>query len=511
MKYLLGIDIGTSGTKMSLFDTEYTLVDSSLAEYEVSYPHVGWAEQNPTLWWDAVGRAIKKFDPEKIHSVIGIGVTGQMHGLVLLDQANQVIRPALLWCDQRTQKECDDLTREMGYETLLSLTANPALPGFTASKIRWVEDHEPDHFKKIAKILLPKDYIVFRFTGEYSTDVSDASGTQILDINRRKWSPEMIHILHLNPSQLPSVHESREIIGKISLEVATKLGLKENTPVIAGASDQAASALGNGLIHPGLLSVTIGSSGVVFAPTSSPSRDSLGRVHGFCHAIDNQWHLMGVTQAAGTSLKWVKDELCHDEKARATVLNKDVYELINEEIASVDIGSDGLIFLPYLQGERTPHLDSHAKGVFFGLSAFHHRAHLLRATMEGITYSLFDCYEVLRENQIIAHRLRLAGGGAKSSLWAQMIADVFDVSVERSDVSDSGTLGVALLAGYAVGVSSSLEEATQNAIHVKEIFLPNREATLKYRKGYQIYRELYPALKTAFSHVDALRDEKIKP
>jgi len=508
MKYLLGIDIGTSGTKVSLFDTDFKRIHSYGVEYEVHYPEVGWAEQNPELWWNAVCSACSRIDSKHLKSIIGIGVTGQMHGLVLLDKGNAIIRPAILWCDQRTQKECDELTQEIGEKTLLELTGNPALPGFTASKIRWVEKHEPENFKKIAKILLPKDYIVFRLTGCYSSDVSDASGTQLLDIAHRTWSESMIRFLHIHADQLPIVHESREVIGGVSKDAAKAIGILEHTPVVAGAGDQAASALGNGLIRPGLMSVTLGSSGVVFAPTAIPTSDAYGRVHGFCHAMDQQWHLMGVTQAAGTSLKWVKDELCHEEKTTAKILNEDVYEVINEEIASVPMGSDGLFFLPYLQGERTPHLDSHAKGVFFGLSAYHHRAHMLRATMEGITYSLLDCYEVLKENHLEADHVRLAGGGAKSPLWAQMIADAFNISVERTDVSDSGTLGVALLAGVAVGEASSLEEACEKAIHIKDVFRPNPEATKEYQKGYRIYRAIYPALKPIFPLVDTLREKE---
>lgn len=508
MRYLLGIDVGTSGTKMSLYDEHFTLVHSVGVDYSVSYPQVGWAEQDPNLWWDAVCAGAKKLGRGNMKSVVGVGVTGQMHGLVLLDENHTVIRPAILWCDQRTQKECNDLTRELGYDTLIKLTANPALPGFTASKIRWVEDHEPENFKKIAKILLPKDYIVFRLTEVFSTDVSDASGMQLLDIDQRRWSPEMIQLLHLTESQLPEVHESREIVGQINKKAASETGLLENTAVIAGAGDQAASAIGNGIIHPGMMSVTLGSSGVVFAPTASSSRDLKGRVHGFCHAMDHQWHLMGVTQAAGTSLKWVKDELCKDEKITAELLKTDVYEIINEEIGTIPIGSDGLYFLPYLQGERTPHLDSHAKGVYFGLSAYHHRAHMLRATMEGITFSLLDCYSVLKENQCTAQQLRVAGGGAKSALWAQMIADAFGIPVERTDSTDAGTLGMAILAGVATGLATSVEEACAQAIHVKDVFSVDSQAHEDYQKHYAVYKKLYPALKTVFLQADSVRKTK---
>ena len=419
MAYFIGVDIGTSGTKTVLFDELGNVITSATVEYPLYQPQNGYAEQMPQDWDNAVMQtlaAVMKDSGVDKDDVKGIGLSGQMHGLVMLDENNAVIRPSIIWCDQRTAAECEEITQKVGAERLIEITANPALTGFTASKILWVRNHEPENYEKCRHILLPKDYIRFRLTGEYATEVSDASGMQLLDIPNRCWSDEVLEKLNIDKALLGKVYESPEITGYVTAEVAARTGLKEGTPVVGGAGDNAAAAIGTGVAEDGKAFTTIGTSGVVFAHSSKISIDPKGRVHTFCCAVPGCWHVMGVTQGAGLSLKWFRDNFCDAEKQTAKSMGVDEYYLMDKEAERSPIGANRLLYLPYLMGERTPHLDANARGVFFGLSAMHQKRDMLRAVMEGVTYSLRDCLEVFREMQITVDDMMACGGGGSSPL-----------------------------------------------------------------------------------------------
>lgn len=498
MAYLLGIDIGTSGTKTVLFDKNGATIASSTYEYPLYQPNIGWAEQDPGDWWKATCETIKAVlsksgvNPGDIK---GVGLSGQMHGLVLLDAEGNVLRRSIIWCDQRTEPECGQITDLIGRERLIQITANPALTGFTASKILWVKNNEPDIFNKTAKILLPKDFIRFRLTGEYATEVSDASGMQLMDIPKRTWSAEVLDKLGIKRNQLGEMYESQEITGRVNHAGAGQTGLPEGTPVVGGAGDQAAGAVGNGIVRPGVVSSTIGTSGVVFAYSDKISIDPAGRVHTFCHAVPNTWHVMGVTQSAGLSLKWFRDNFCIEEKRVAELMEVDPYILMDKEAEKVAPGCNGLIYLPYLMGERSPHLDAAAKGVFFGLSAKHEKRDMLRAVMEGVVFSLRDCFEIIRGMGVEINEVRASGGGGKSPFWRQMQADVFDAGVTTIHSSEGPALGVALLAGVGTGMYPSVAAACDAAIRVRSRQEPDKEKHGEYMKYYGIYRRLYNSLK----------------
>jgi xylulokinase len=512
MAYLLGIDIGTSGTKTVLFDTQGNAVASALGEYPLYQPQIGWAEQNPEDWWSATVNTIKEViykSGVKAEEIKGIGLSGQMHGLVLLDKNNKVLRPSIIWCDQRTGKECEQITELVGKEKLIEITANPALTGFTASKVMWVKNHEPEIYEKVARILLPKDYVRFMLTGEFATEVSDASGMQFLNITERNWSDEVLSKLGIDKALLPKVYESQEVSGKIS-SIASKLtGLFEGTPVVGGGGDQAAGAVGNGIVKAGIVSSTIGTSGVVFAYTDKVTIDPKGRVHTFCHAVPNTWHVMGVTQGAGLSLKWFRDNFCMAEKETAELMEIDPYYLMDRQAEKVKPGCDGLIYLPYLMGERTPHLDPDAKGVFFGLSARHTKRDMLRSVMEGVAYSLKDCMEIIKEMGIEVNEVRASGGGGKSKLWRQMQADMFNTNIVTINSSEGPALGAALLAGVGAGIYSSVPEACETAIKRVSTQQPNSENTTVYNKYYSVYKDIYISLKTQFKKINEIYNEKI--
>ncbi len=504
MAFLLGIDIGTSGTKTVLFNEDGGTVASSLKEYPMYQPEVGWAEQDPEDWWQAVCSSVQDVISKsgvKPSDIKGIGLSGQMHGAVLLDADNKVLRRAIIWCDQRSSKECDQITELVGKDKLIEITANPALTGFTAAKVMWVKNNEPNIFKKVRKILLPKDYIRFRLTGEFATEVTDASGMQFMDVPHRCWSGEIISKLGLDISMFGKIYESQEITGKITKEAAKLTELKEGTPVVGGAGDQAAGAVGNGIVRPGVISSTIGTSGVVFAYSDKVIIDPFGRVHTFCHAIPDTWHIMGVTQGAGLSLKWFRDNFCMEEKRVAELLGIDPYVLMDEEAEKMPIGCNGLIYLPYLMGERTPHLDPDARGVFFGLSASHGKPHMIRAIMEGVVYSLMDCLEIIKGMGIDAAEIRASGGGGKSRLWKQMQADVFGKDIYTVSSGEGPALGVALLAGVGTGIYGSVKEACDRAIKVVDCRQTDNVHHEIYMKYYEIYKSLYPSLKQSFKDV----------
>lgn len=507
MAYFIGVDIGTSGTKTVLFDGVGEVITSATVEYPLYQPQNGYAEQMPQDWDNAVMQTLAAVMAQSgvdKNAVKGIGLSGQMHGLVMLDENNAVIRPSIIWCDQRTAAECEEITQKVGAERLIAITANPALTGFTASKILWVRNHEPENYEKCRHILLPKDYIRFRLTGEYATEVSDASGMQLLDIPNRCWSDEVLAKLDIDKAMLGKVYESPDITGYLTSEVAARTGLKEGTPVVGGAGDNAAAAIGTGVAEDGKAFTTIGTSGVVFAHSSKISIDPKGRVHTFCCAVPGCWHVMGVTQGAGLSLKWFRDTFCDAEKQTAKSMGVDEYYLMDKEAEQSPIGANRLLYLPYLMGERTPHLDANARGVFFGLSAMHTKRDMLRAVMEGVTYSLRDCLEVFREMNITVDDMMACGGGGSSPLWRQMLSDLYGCPIQTLASKEGPALGVAILAMVGTGYYSSVADACKAIIKTNQTCSPNADAMAAYEPYYQLYRRIYPALKNEFASLATL-------
>ena len=504
MDYLLGIDIGTSGTKTVLFDREGKSIASSVGEYPLYQPKIGWAEQNPEDWWNAVcftSKEVIRKSGVSPSDIKGVGLSGQMHGLVILDENNRVLRKSIIWCDQRTKAECDEITEKVGAERLIEITANPALTGFTASKILWVRNNEPEVYSRIKKILLPKDYIRFMLTGEFATEVSDASGMQLLDIKNRCWSREVLDKLDIPVEWLGKMYESCENTGVVTEEASKLTGIAAGTIVAGGAGDQAAGAVGNGIVKKGIISSTIGTSGVVFAHMDEVQIDTKGRVHTFCHAVPGCWHVMGVTQGAGLSLKWFRDNFCIEEMRTADLMGKDPYILMDEEASNIEAGAGGVMFLPYMMGERTPHLDPDAKGVFFGISAAHGKAHLLRAVLEGVVFSLRDCMEIIREMGIEASQVRASGGGGKSPLWRQMQADMFNTEICTINSSEGPALGVAILAGVASGIYDNVVDACERLISVRTTQKPDSASKTVYDRFHVIYKNLYAKLKEEYKEL----------
>lgn len=504
MGYLLGIDIGTSGTRAVVVHPEGQVLGAATAEYPMATPYPLWAEQDPEDWWRATQTAVRGaiaragVDPAQI---VGIGLSGQMHGVVLLDADHRVLRPAILWCDQRTQAQCDWITERVGQRRLIDLTCNPALTGFSAPKLLWIRQHEPEIYRRARTFLLPKDYIRFRLSGTFATEVSDASGTLLFDVAHRCWSAEMLRLLDIDPDLLPPVFESPEVTAHVSAAGAEATGLAPGTPIVGGAGDQAAGGVGNGIVRPGLVSSTIGSSGVVFAYAERVTLDPLGRVHTFCHAVPGAWHVMGVTQGAGLSLRWFRDNFGDQETALARWLGLDPYELLTREAEQSPPGAEGLFWLPYLMGERTPHLDATARAVLFGLTARHRRSDVLRAILEGVAYSLRDSLEILREMGVPVEEIRASGGGGRSALWRQIQADVFGYPLTTINAQEGPAFGVALLAGVGVGLYPDVPSACAATIRVTSTTHPIPENVAVYARGYQVYRALYPALKAQFAAV----------
>ena len=491
---VLGIDVGTGGTRAVLIDLRGRVISAATAEHApMSSPHIGWAEQAPDDWWRAACQAIKECLAKSgttAQEVSAIGLTGQMHGLVLLDAQDQVVRPALLWCDQRTGEECREITEQVGTERLIELTANPALTGFTLPKIWWVRKHEPELWGRVRSLMLPKDYIRFRLTGARAIDVADASGTLMFDVVHRRWSKPMLEISRIDEGLLPKVFESPEISGQVHEQGARLAGLKAGIPVVAGAGDQAAGAVGMGIVKPGAVSATIGTSGVVFAATSAPLLEPKGRIHTFCHAIPNRWHVMGVTQGAGLSLRWFRDQFGAGKDD-----GRDPYERLAEEAARTPPGADGLLWAPYLMGERTPHLDPQARGALLGITAQHTRAHVIRAILEGVAFSLRDTLTLFREIGVPIESIRLSGGGARSALWQQIQADIYGMPVELIEADEGAAYGAALLAGVGTGNWATVEAACETAVRVAKRVQPDENTARRMDLQYVEYRKLYPALK----------------
>lgn len=510
MPALLGIDIGTSGTKTLLIDESGKTLASATAEYPLLTPRPGWAEQEPEEWWRATVATIRAALAKSGltgRDVGGVGLSGQMHGSVFLDRNNRVLRPALLWCDQRTAAQCAWITEKVGPERVVELTANPVLTGFTAPKVIWVRQNEPEVYRQIAKVLLPKDYVRFRLTGEYHTEVSDASGTSFFHVRERRWATELLDAIEVPRDWMPEVHESPVVSARVSAEAAEATGLAVGTPVVGGGGDQAAGAVGNGIVEPGIVSSTVGTSGVVFAFAQQPTVDPGLRVHTFCHAVPGAWHVMGVMLSAGGSLRWYRDALAHPESAFARIVGVDPYEVIAQTAAAAEPGCEGLLFLPYLTGERTPYPDPNARGVFFGVTLRHDKRHLARAVLEGIAFGLRDSFEILDAMQVPIDQVRASGGGAKSALWRQIQADVTGREHVTINVDEGPAFGVALLAGVGTGVWASVSEACRTTIRLVDRSTPNATNQAVYEKLYPIYRSLYAALKEPFAAVARIYHE----
>ena len=487
--------MGTGGTRALVIDAYGHVLASGTEEHaHFASPQPGWAEQDPRDWWRAAGLAVRKAlqaGSVSSDSISCVGFSGQMHGAVLLDPSDEVIRPSLIWCDQRTEKQTRELTQNLGRDRLIALTSNPAMTNFTLTKFLWVREQEPQNWQRVRKVMLPKDYVRFRLTGESAIDVADASGTLLLDVAKREWSSEILAATHIDRQLLPALFESQQVCGKISAEGARATGLAAGTPVVAGAGDQAAGAVGIGITQPGTVSATIGTSGVVFAATDRPALDPRGRLHTFCHAIPERWHVMGVTQAAGLSLRWFRDQF-----GAARSDGGDPYDRLSEEAARVPAGSDGLFWAPYLMGERTPHLDPNARAAFIGLTASHTRAHLVRAILEGVAYSLKDTFEILEEIRVPTQRVRLGGGGARSPLWRQIQADVYGHDVEILAAEEGAAYGAAILAGVGAGTWASVDQASEAIVRVANRVSRDRQASAVMQRGYQVYRKIYPALQS---------------
>ena len=500
MTCLLGLDLGTTGSKALLIAPDGAIVASATVDYPLSTPHPLWAEQDPADWWSGTVSAIRTVLASSgiaPADIAGVGLTGQMHGLVLLDGGGRVLRPAILWNDQRTGSECASITREIGAERIIELTGNPVLPGFTAPKILWVRHHEPEVYARVAAVLLPKDFIRFELTGERLGEVSDASGTSLFDVGRRTWSGEMLRALDIPRAWLPEITESPVASARISREAALATGLVEGTPVVGGAGDQAAQAVGSGIVDEGAVSITLGTSGVVFASSTRYRIDPQGRLHAFCHAAPALWHLMGVMLSAGGSLRWYRDALGTEEKRRAAETGLDTYDVLLEAAAGVSAGADGLFFLPYLTGERTPYPDPDARGVFFGLTLRHGKSHLTRAVVEGISFGLRDSLELMRATGLSIGAVRVSGGGARSPLWRQILADVCEAEVVTLNVTEGAAFGAALLAGVGTGVFPDVRTASARVVRETGRTRPGPGAAF-YQRQYPFFRSLYQALAPRF-------------
>jgi xylulokinase len=493
----LGIDIGTGGTRALLIDDRGVVRAGCTSIHEdMAMARPLWAEQRPENWWDAAVDAIRGvlaqagISGREVH---GIGLSGQMHGLVLLDSAGAVIRPSLIWCDQRSQPQVDAVNATVGRENILRYIANPVLTGFTLPKLLWVRDHEPANFERARKVLLPKDYVRFQLTGEYATEVSDASGTAVFDVVNRRWSFEMMDALGLDRSLLPECRESVEVSGKITPRIAELTGLAAGTPVVGGGGDQASSAIGNGIVEAGVVSCTLGTSGVVFAHMEQVAYDPAGRVHTFCHAVPGKWHVMGVTQGAGLSLQWFRNQFSPGAS----------YDALTAEAAQSPAGAQGLFWLPYLMGERTPHLDATARGGWIGLTNRHTRADLIRAVIEGVSYSQRDCLDIVESLGVAVESVRASGGGAKSPFWRQLLASVLNRRVVTLETQEGSAYGAALLALAGAGEAGTVEEVCRRAIRETDSVSPCAPDAAVYAKGHAVYQSLYPALRPIYGSIAA--------
>ena len=503
----MGIDVGTTGVKVLLIDETGNVLESAAEGYPLSTPNPNWAEQNPEDWWEGTVKAVRSVLERAKVPVDGIGLSGQMHGAVFIDSKGNVLRPCIMWCDQRTASQCIRITERVGEERLFDITCNPALTGFTAPKIVWVRENEKEVFEKTGKVLLPKDYIRFRLTATLATEVSDASGTTLFDVKNRCWSDEILSVLDIPAGFMPDVFESPVVSGKISVSAAGLTGLSEGVPVAGGGGDQAAGAVGNGIVKEGIISSTLGTSGVVFASLDEVKVEPGKKLHTFCHAVPGKWHVMGVMLSAGGSFRWLRDTLCGEEVKIAKERGVDPYEIMAEEAAEVPPGCEGLIFLPYLAGERTPYPDPDARGVFIGLTLRHKKSHIIRSVMEGIAFGLRDSLELMKEIEIGMKEVRASGGGASSPLWRQIQADVNNLEMLTASVDEGPAFGAALLAGTGIGVYGSVEEACSRTVKTKDRVSPVRENAGLYEHYYEVYRSLYPLLKDTYKNIAELTNK----
>jgi len=489
MSYVVGVDVSTTGVKAIVIDEHGDVVGSALTEHPWSTPRPLWVEQDPHDWWNGTCRSVQLvLEQTGIPSqeIVGVGLTGQMHGLTLLDKASRVMRPAILWNDQRTQEQCDRIRSVFGKKELIALTGNDALAGFTLPKLLWVKDREPDVYERVAHVLLPKDYVRFRLTGAFATDLAGASGTLMLDVAKRDWAKPVLDRLGISHDWLPPTHEGPESTGQVTEEASERTGIPVGTPVFAGAGDQAAQAIGVGASHPGTVAITLGTSGVVFAPTDRPVVEPEGRLHAFCHAVPGRWTLMGVMLSAAGSLRWFRDEFVPSES----------FDLLTQEASHVPVGSNGLLFLPYLTGERMPHADPRARGAFVGLTVRHDRAALTRAVLEGVSFGLREGLELLSAAGVDqTTEVRVSGGGARSPLWRQIVADALGRELMLVNTVEGAAYGAALLAGVGAGVWSTVDEACSDTIRIKETVEPQKESTARYDDMFSLYKQLYPALR----------------
>ena len=489
--YFIGIDIGTTSVKIIAINENGEIVKSVSKEYPISFPKPLWSEQNPEDWWKQSIVGLKELlDGIEKSDVKAISFSGQMHGMVTLDENDQTIRPAILWNDQRTEKECEYLNIEIGQDKVSNWTGNLALPGFTAPKVLWLKNNEPDNFLAAKKIMLPKDYIAYRMSGVFATDMSDASGTLYLDVKNRKWSLEMLDVLGITEKQLPKLYESYDVLGNIKNDLADELGLSNDVKIIIGGGDQAVAAVGGGVVAAGSCSLSLGTSGVVFTSNEQFFVDENNSLHSFCHA-NGKYHLMGVTLAAAASLKWWVEAINKSE-------NYDEF-LTEAKEANVD---DSLFYLPYLMGERTPHNDPNCRGTFIGLNMTHERKHMTRAVLEGVAFSLRDTFEIMKEMGIAINSISINGGGARSDLWCEIIADVLNVTVNKLNTNDGPAYGAAILATVGFGLFNSVEEACSKYIKITDSIVPNKDNIDTYNKKYDKFRKIYPATKDLFSQLN---------
>jgi xylulokinase len=508
MAHLLGIDIGTSGTKTLICNEKGKVIATATAAHAISSPKPGWSEQDPQDWWNATAkatRAVLKRAKLKAADVGAIGLSGQMHGSVFLGDGDKPLRPALLWNDQRTAEQCAQIeSKAGGRAALIELVANPALTGFTAPKILWVRQHEPRLYARTKHVLLPKDYIRFRMTGEYATEVSDASGTLLLDVARRAWSDRLLSLLDIDRALLPKVYESPEVTGALNAQGASALGLRIGTPVVGGGGDQAAGAVGNGIVTTGIVSATLGTSGVIFAHSDQPTLDPRGRVHTMCHAVPGKWCVFGCMLSAGGSLQWFRNQLGDAEVTLAKRKKIDPYELLIKAAQRAPLGAEGLFFLPYLTGERCPHPDPCARGGWIGITARTTRDMLVRSLIEGVTFGMRDGLEIMRGMNIPVREIRASGGGARSAFWRKLQADIYDAPIVTTNAEEGPAYGVALLAGVGMGVWKSVEEACRACIKPRARLKPNPKRVAQYARLYATYGKLYDDLKDRFGEIAAL-------
>jgi len=499
MHYLLGLDIGTSGVKALLVSSEGKIISSKTVSYPLKTPHSGWAEQSPYDWWEATVKVIKETvsnNPVDSDQIKGISLSGQMHSSVFLNEKMKVIRPAILWSDTRTSRQCKEIyVKAGGLDQLIHYVSNPALEGFTAPKILWLKENEPGNYQKVKYILLPKDYIRYRLTNELFTEVSDAAGTLLFEVIKKRWSTSLLKKLEINQDLLLPVLNSFDLAGRITKPIAEKTGLKLKTPVVAGGADNACGAVGSGIIQEGRVMVSIGSSGVVLAQTNNPQADQEGRIHLFNHACPDSWYMMGVTLSAGMSYKWLQKKLFNN------ILGYTKLDQLAEEI---EPGSEGLIFLPYLYGERTPHNDANARGVYFGISGKHDQRHFIRSVLEGVAFALKDSLELIKDKGVGIKEIRAIGGGVKSRVWQQILADILGEEINLLNVEEGPAFGAALIAGVGVGEYSSFAEAVNRIIKVKKTIVPGIQNTKRYNQYYQLYKKLYYSLKEDFKELKRL-------